>query len=106
MLLLALALAATPEPPLSFFSGNDLHQHCQETETQVWCLAYVLGVNDALASVAAVGVAKPIICLSPTMQARQLMDTVKRHLEDHPETRHEGASGLVALALKKAFPCP
>jgi Ssp1 endopeptidase immunity protein Rap1a len=37
---------------------------------------------------------------------KQIIDIVRRYLEDNPETRHEAAYVLISRALVKSFPCP
>src|SRR5688500_17634980 len=59
------------------------------------CVGYVWGVAGALDGSS--------FCLSKGVQQRQVIDVVKRWLDDHPEVRHFAASCLVAEALKEKF---
>lgn len=44
-------------------------------------------------------------CRPTAVTYPQIADVVKRYLEEHPESRHKGASFLVAEAIYYAWPC-
>jgi hypothetical protein len=46
-----------------------------------------------------------LFCSPDNAVQGQLIDVVYQYLERHPERRHQGAAGLVCLALAEAFPC-
>jgi hypothetical protein len=85
-------------------TGNDLLRHCQASDTANWerglCDGYIGATVDVLGVLPG---AK--ICISSEADYGQLVDITIKYLKNHPETRHELASGLIAVALRQAFPC-
>ena len=95
------ALAQDVPPYVGFKSGNDLLAECSAppgTTPFVACSAYVVGVADALRIT-------KFVCTPQNAVASQLVDIVLNRLRSHPEARHYGAAGEVALALRQTFPC-
>jgi len=45
------------------------------------------------------------VCVPNEATVRQIIDVVKKYLENNPENRHYGAASSVVLALRQAFPC-
>jgi hypothetical protein len=68
------------------------------------CAGFVVGIADAMSNVTGVLGRRACIPL-PAVPRGQVIDVVKRYLEQHPETRHDSAVSLVAQALSEAFPC-
>jgi hypothetical protein len=44
-------------------------------------------------------------CFPKGVEGPQIVDVIKRWLDEHPEVRHYSASSLIAEALKEKFPC-
>lgn len=44
-------------------------------------------------------------CIPPKATYNQITAVFARHLEQHPETRHQSSGVLFLLAMSKAFPC-
>jgi hypothetical protein len=108
VILAALALAQAAPPPAAsgvFFTGNDLYEECQKLIHNA-CTGYVMAVSDALQDAADANGSPRTVCLSPGVEARQLVDVVVRYLREHPEIRHASAASMVTVALQGSFPCP
>jgi hypothetical protein len=61
------------------------------------CVGYVWGAAGALGNAS-------MVCLKGVQQ-NQLVDVIKRWLDEHPEVRHRSASALIGQALMEKFPC-
>jgi hypothetical protein len=84
----ASAFAQTKQDGNAFLkeiTGNDM--------VQMYALGYVFGMSEL------------IPCISGEITNGQLVDVVKKYLEQNPETRHLHRSTLVFRALSGAFPC-
>jgi Rap1a immunity proteins len=88
--------------------GNDLHENCKAGPRSKGhdtmsafktgaCVGYVMGVASSLEGSA--------FCFPAGVEKGQIVDVIKRWLEDHPELRHYAASSLITSALKERFPC-
>jgi hypothetical protein len=87
-------------------TGNLLFENCaawprgQRDEMTLFktgtCVGYIWGVAGVLEGSS--------FCLKG-VQPNQLVDVIKRWLDDHPEVRHYAASSLIETALKEKFPC-
>jgi Rap1a immunity proteins len=108
-LLIAVALSSLACAAWDVFDGNALLENCKNWSRggqADWenvlrtgtCVGYIWGVAGALEG-------SPAFCLSNGVQQNQVVDVVKRWLDEHPEVRHYSASSLVAKALKEKFPC-
>ena len=101
------ALSLPVPAQASYIDGNMLYGHCAGSleAPEAYCLAYVMGVVDAmeLAEGASIGGFKACIPREATVE--QLTDIVKEWLGAHPEKRHLAAAGLVAAALAETFSC-
>jgi hypothetical protein len=62
------------------------------------CAAYIEGVVDALTSMKA-------LCPPGNLAARQVIDIVIKHLQQHPEARPHAAASEAEISLLAAFPC-
>lgn len=98
--------AEAREKTRAFADGNILHEYCTEESelARTVCTWYIIGVYDAAMSVSVESLV-PLICAPKPAQARQIVDVARKFLEDNPDKRHLNASGIVANALKEAFPC-
>jgi len=93
-------------------SGNRLYSDCREGQKggvdsfipYGACIGYIEAVLDI-----SEGVDKGIngfkFCINKNVTSGQVRDIVLKWLEDNPQNRHFGASGLVAASLFVAFPC-
>lgn len=87
-------------------TGNDLHRECNATGPMFYnCGGYVAGVIDTTMDLQAHGTGLGV-CLDKNATRGQLVDTVKKHLAEHPGERHYSAANIVARAAQNAFPCP
>jgi hypothetical protein len=101
----AVALACLPTAARADVDGNELSHLCTSKGARANGLCY--GYVTAIAEVARGddGLYGHHACLPEHTTRRQAVEVVKRYLDQHPEQRHYGASGLVAEALAEAFPC-
>jgi Rap1a immunity proteins len=107
VILLFLWLGQVTPVRAAFKDGNDLHNACQQTQEGIeglYCMGYIVAIADVLESGSSINGFRA--CLRQNMRAGQVVDVVKRWLQDHPQDRDYGAPGLVAAALQDAFPCP
>jgi hypothetical protein len=93
--------------------GNELYKDCTaSTNTSFgFCYGYVAAIADAArGNVTLNGVSGGVYgvkhCLAKEITMKEAVDIVLRWLAQNPETRHSGASTIVATALAEAFPCP
>jgi hypothetical protein len=108
----ALALACLPASAQdltgrAFYSGNDMWSLCASNDAfeAGLCRGFVVGVADVMGLRTAI-LGSGTACIPLPVNAGQATDVAKRFLEQHPESRHQAAAGLVAAALALAFPCP
>ena len=101
----AVALVCLPAAARADVEGNELWRLCTSKGTRANGLCY--GYVTAIAEVArgSDGLYGHHVCLPAHTTRRQTVEVVNRSLDQHPEQRHYGASGLVAEALAEAFPC-
>ena len=102
---LVMVLAGDARPANSV-TGIALDAWCQsedEFRNIGQCHSYVAGVADVL--LGGDTIAGWRACYTEGVSYEQFAAVVKRWLEDHPESWHFNASGLVAKALSNAFPC-
>lgn len=91
-----------------FDTGNRLHEDCRAANyfNRGYCGGYVTGIVDTIESLQARGVLPAdALCIPEESTKGQLVDVVKKYLDDHPERRHLEAGSLVPEALNSAFPC-
>jgi len=102
-LLLTVLIAVLPisSAEADFQTGNELWAACNQRPRQE-CIGYVEAIADALSLGDFLGLQA---CMPQTLTSGQAVDVVLKLLRDHPEKRHFGAVGLVALALAQGFPC-
>jgi Ssp1 endopeptidase immunity protein Rap1a len=91
-----------------YMDGNGLLDACKSGggENSALCLGYILGVADTLAEWKYSQGGD--VCLNPQVPGGEITDTVVRFLQEHPDSRHAGASlqtmAAVALALHCSLP--
>lgn len=91
----------------TWLNGNDLWEYCgsdSASPSSLACMDYVMGVADAMTAHHE-GVNGFHACFRATMTRGQIIDVVKRWLQNHPENRSYTAAGIVAAALQQSFPC-
>lgn len=104
LMALATLITTAQADALYFRDGNRLYEGC--TPSDRGTLNYILGVVDTHSLLEAQKVTKGLrFCLPDRVKAGQIVDVVCKDLRDNPATRHQGAAGLVAVALSEAFPC-
>jgi hypothetical protein len=87
----------------SFLDGTALAARCGESEDQPFCLGYVAGVTDAMASGGAINRIR--ICLPEGVTLDQLRDATTQFVDANTTKQHLEGARVVAEALKDAFPC-
>jgi hypothetical protein len=93
------AMANVQAGPVGYFkTGNDFLALRENAK-----IAYVMGVIDGISST--YPTSPGIFCLPPSVTVGQAMAVFEKHLNDHPEERHEGAATLIAFSLHEAFRC-
>jgi hypothetical protein len=107
----ASALAASPtvaEPAvhgvMNYVDGEKLWSVCaqttQGTPSEV-CVWYVIGAYEGLQMFRD----RPMFCVPSGVKPRQIVDTVRTYLAEHPDLRNRGAAYLVREALAPSFGC-
>lgn len=91
-------------------TGTDLYNNCTTKieGSPDWvqaslCLGYVAAITDSLAAGNAVGGYRS--CIPAGADMNQIIDIAKNAVKNQPERRHLLASGLLAQAFSRAFPC-
>lgn len=97
-----LMLAAT------FQTGNQLYERCNNSSEvdRGFCIGYAAGVADMLTIQELVGERPKRLCVPVEVTGGQLSDVVVKGLRDDPASRNQTASGLAAISIIEAFPCP
>lgn len=113
--ILAIALATsaviTAYPAnATFKDGNALYSDCSAKpndstyyQSDAYCLGYILGVTDTLATMRIMN--KRNHCIPENVTAGQIRDIVLQYLQRTPEKRHLPADFLVLSAINLAFNC-
>ena len=102
--LIAAAISVSAGAKADFNNGNTLYAECApESGRRPYCAGYVAAIADVMRRIPLRG--NLMVCGSPEVTLRQMVDVVNRSLAAHPEDRHSSAESLVALALAEAFPC-
>ena len=86
----------------AFESGNKLYDECKGSPAfnLGFCYGYIVGVADVATALKAID-----FCPPKGMTVEQTVDTVKKFLTDHPESRHYSGYSEVIVALRLAYPC-
>ena len=92
-------LASTAEAQPMYQNGNELHKDLYDSSTSsnMFALGYIVGVTDALLGTT--------LCISPNVSQGQLMDVVKKFMNDNPQVRNLPAAVIVFAALDQYWPC-
>lgn len=103
--LLAALLLAPAGARAAWLTGAELLQACADPDGagQIYCLGYVTAIADVLEHNDVNGLRA---CIPEDAPAGALAGIVRESLQHHPERGGYGAGGLVADALRAAFPCP
>ena len=103
-LITAAILAAAITPVQAGMDGNSLKGYCAGDDPS-YCLGFVTGVALELNLGASLSDAPRIICPESGVTYGQMVDVVKKHLDDNPADLHRYAHVLATVALINAFPC-
>ena len=88
-------------------TGNELYNRCKsdpDSAEYTVCLAYVIGVADTL--IFFKSSLKSDTCYPSGVNYNQIIDIVKKWLNENPESRNLDATWLVTVAFREAWPCP
>jgi hypothetical protein len=101
VLVLAIALAPTQRPVLTFDPGFNFGEQCRLEESQYkpFCAGYILARAEALDE-------ERKVCLPSTVTGGQVQAVVRKYLNEHPELWDRAGWWLVRQALVSAFACP
>lgn len=97
-LILLFAATHASAKSTAYNTGNSIHAKLNSDSIvdKAYSLGYVVGVVDARFSE----------CKSlKSIQANQLVDTVKIFLENNPEKRHYSASSIIEQVISEKFRC-
>jgi hypothetical protein len=87
----------------AFYNGNQIYTFCTTAGGQASCLAYVMGIADAMGDSNAVS--GWTACIPDQVTGKQVADVAVQYFQRNPGIRHFAAPSLVAHALSEAFPC-
>ena len=101
----AVALACLPAAARADTTGNDLWRICtsKDARDNGLCYGYVTAIAEVIGQPA--GIYGHHACLSNDTAIQQIVDVVKRYLDQRPEVRHYGAYNLLVPVLVEAFLC-
>lgn len=93
--LLAVSVGAHAE----FESGNTLLRdlNSQSSFVEGTARGFIIGVHDSFSGFG--------ICTPVGIQAGQLYDIVRKHLQNNPEIRHFSAASIIFDKLSEVYPC-
>jgi hypothetical protein len=99
---IASATAAAESPMSSaFVDGNFLWEECRAVSANgnvgAGCISYIIGATDMGNRL--------LFCLPPGTQARQVVDIVRKFLENAPAARNLKADIIISELLSKQWPC-
>lgn len=105
-LVLVLAVAAVPSiGQAQFFPAQKLKDTCLKGQRDKsnyvaeWaCSGFIIGVSDS-------AFVRKVVCLPNGATIGQVVDIVKKYLNDHPEDGHYSAASVVENALRANWPC-
>ena len=85
-----------------FYSGNELWSRLNSSSDtyvpQAYAAGFIAGVADSYDGM--------LFCIPARTTIEQTKDVTYRYLSANPQTRQQGAAGLVILAFMNAWPCP
>jgi len=94
----AVLLVATLPAKAGFIDGNELKRDCDSGN--IACTTYIQGAADGLQSTS------PTQCPPVGTATSQVVDAVKKYLQDFPQYRTFSGATLVGLAIQAAWQCP
>lgn len=80
------------------FTGNDLHNKLRDNDS--FAMSYVTGVARQLFTF---GDSVTCVTIPKGVTAEQVVDIVRKYLQDNPDARHMSAEFPITLALFEAF---
>lgn len=89
-------------------SGNFWHEACSAKEgsgLRLSCASYIVGISNGMALQASFAQTEKVTCIPDKVTYGQQTEIFTNYLRNHPESRHEPASYLYAMAMLEAFPC-
>jgi len=101
MLLLPIFAAAAA----AIGTGDDLLAACTTDERRPACTAMIMGVANG-AMLAAADAHQKVLCPRIGIRPGDLVESVRKYLDAHPEQRSKPAPLLTYRALKEILPCP
>lgn len=60
-------------------------------------IGFVVGVHESMSGI--------LVCAPKNVSVAQLLDVVKKYVNENPDKRHKPAKELVMMSLIGAFPC-
>ena len=100
------SLSLSAEYGFTYINGNTLLQRINGLDVEnTFALGYVVGAYDAYAQEQTWDNQKHYICMPQSVETGQMLDIVKKYLNDNPSIRHFAAGGSVLTALSISFPC-
>jgi len=87
-----------------YITGQDLHRVCNsEFDTDYgYCAGFITGVAEVMIS-------QPVgqfrACNHGTVRSEQLINIVRKYMNNNPDTAAEDGRTIVAKSLSWAFPC-
>jgi hypothetical protein len=104
--------ACAAKKDVDVFSGNYWYKKCSSDDMtdKFYCIGYLRGLSAGLqfleiSYTKSDGVYRkvPSFCIPKGATMGQHIDIFKKYIQDHPEKRHNKASVLFGLAIRKAF---
>lgn len=87
---------------IAYLTGNIFLDQCSNSE--VACILYIQGVNDALFAAISNTSRDLPYCIPESSTPRQVYAVVQRWMESNPAALHRPAASLIAQALSEAWP--
>lgn len=103
---LAISLACSMSSPgnaQGFFTGNEIKRLCDRGNS--FCDGYLIGVVDHLLMQQTIIGAKQYFCVPPGTEIGQVLEVIKKHINDDAQNRHWQATTLVYNGFSKAYGC-
>jgi hypothetical protein len=102
-----LLFGSTPGNAAKPITGNDWLNECSSSDEglKLGCVAYVLGIGDALFVWEHISFKTAIACIPDSYNGGQLLDVGVRFIKEHAKDRHRAAGILLTEAFAEAWPC-
>ena len=92
-------------------TGNEFKHMCDSNSE--WCAGYVNGLLEGIQMGWSIAIlesnnknaAQYDFCIPDIATQGQLVDVVKKYLDDHPEELHEDHRVLIGWSARDTFPC-